>query len=784
VQLQWNDNAGNETRQTVYMAQATNGFVKVADLLANQTSYSVQQLVKGQVYSFRVTAANAVGESSPSNVASAIIPSDTLQAAFRVSPVNGVVGVTTFSFVDQSSGPVARWLWEFGDGSSSTTQNPTHVYTTTGLFTITLTVYSATNQQHSTTHSAVVTRADAALNAEFSYTPVSPSVIDSVSFVDESTGPVATWSWNFGDNETSSEQNASHRYALPGTYDVKLTVSGNGHSSTITKAVKVASGSGGSANVDAAFDFAPTRASTGEAVVFHDGSSGLPNSWFWQFGDGSISTQQHPTHVFSRAGTFNVTLTAGNLTSSSATTHAVEVVEAGHIFRSLIPVAAETEGSGGFRWRTELTVYNGSEEDLSVTLRFLPASGLTAREKIVPVPRNGTTTFPSALQDLFGTSAGSGAILVEAVGTTVAPNLRVTSRTFTNSSAGTYGQSVGEVAGAKTAATTYITGIVSNAAYRSNIGLVNASNAPATATLTLLKSDGTVLDTAIVNFAASLFQQTALTTLFPAATGSYDALSLRIVASAPNTIFAYASVIDNRTQDPVYIPASAQRTGRELVVPAVARVQGNGGTFWRSDVFLYNPSTTELTVDVTFLRSGTDNSAAPVVRQLQVAAGRTEAISDITSTIGAGDAVGAVLLRWGGEAGPIVTSRTYTDRASDHGTYGQSIDPVAAFASDVVITGLQSDGAYRTNVGFVNNRKSELAITATLLNGSGAVIKQATLTLPAQAQTQVAVDQLFGLTNRNIGSFTVRAQSASPDLFAYGSVVDNASGDPIFVPGR
>jgi hypothetical protein len=64
------------------------------------------------------------------------------------------------------------------------------------------------------------------------------------------------------------------------------------------------------------------------------------------------------------------------------------------------------------------------------------------------------------------------------------------------------------------------------------------------------------------------------------------------------------------------------------------------------------------------------------------------------------------------------------------------------------------------------------------------VVATASLTLSPLTQVQRSVDQLFVLSDRNIGAFTVKVQATSPELFTYASVVDNASGDPIFIPGH
>lgn len=786
AQLQWSDNATNETRQTIYVAQGSGSFVRLTDVGANQTTYSAPSLAAGQTFAFRVTASNAAGESAPSNAVSVVVPGNTLQAAFAVTPVNGVAGRTTFKFTDRSTGPVTRWRWDFGDGSTnSTQQNATYIYPNPGTYTVSLTVYTATGQQSTAMRTTVVTAPDAPVNAAFSFSPANPSVIDTLTFTDESTGPVSSWAWTFGDETSSSDASPSHRYASSGTYTVKLVVSGNGSSASASKTIVVGSGSGGSANVDADFEASPATPVAGTVVTFRDTSTGVPNSWYWQFGDGFSSTLQNPTHAFAKSGTYNVTMTAGNTGSSSAKTKTINVVSTQQLFRSIVPVAAETIGSGGFSWRTELTLFNAGNESVNVTAKYLPTSGENGEMKTFAVAKGSSVVFANALHDLFAVESGAGAITFESLGATTAPQLKVASRTFTNSATGTYGQFVPDAPGGRVAATTYITALASNAAFRTNIGLVNASSNAQNVTLTLFGANGSQVAVANVSVPAASFQQSGLTALFPAATASYDVLSLRISAPVADAIFAYASVVDNRTQDPIYLGAMPRPGSTQLVIPAVARAAGASGTFWRSDVTLFNAGSDSSTYELTFLRSGSDNVTTNATKNVSLPAGATTTINDVTTFIGSGDSSGALLITsTSASSSPVVTSRTYTDRVSDGGTYGQSIDAISTFAPEMTVTGLHSDGGYRTNIGFVNSSTAPLTITARLMLADGTLVKESPITLAARSQIQLATAQLFGVDTANLGTFTVSAHAPTANLFLYASVVDNASGDPVFISGR
>src|SRR5206468_949468 len=82
---------------------------------------------------------NSAGTSAQSNTVTVTFGA-ALQAAFSVSTLSGIAGQTSFAFTDQSSGTIASRLWQFGDGTTSSLQNPTHVFSNAGQYTVQLSV--------------------------------------------------------------------------------------------------------------------------------------------------------------------------------------------------------------------------------------------------------------------------------------------------------------------------------------------------------------------------------------------------------------------------------------------------------------------------------------------------------------------------------------------------------------------------------------------------------------------------------------------------------------------
>jgi parallel beta-helix repeat protein len=234
-------------------------------------------------------------------------------ADFIGSPTSGPAPLTV-QFTDQSTGTVTQWFWDFNnDGlADSALQNPSQTYLTDGTYSVKLTVVgpSGTDSKTRIDYITVGSAPPPAPSAEFSAIPTSGTAPLVVSFTDESTGSITSWQWDF-DNDTvvdSTVQNPTHEYSSAGTYTVSLTVTGPGGNNTETKANYITVTE---APVPPAADFvgSPTEGTSPLTVNFTDLSTGDITSWSWNFGDGGTSTQPNPTHKYTTAGIFTVSLT-------------------------------------------------------------------------------------------------------------------------------------------------------------------------------------------------------------------------------------------------------------------------------------------------------------------------------------------------------------------------------------------------------------------------------------------------------------------------------------------
>ncbi len=226
------------------------------------------------------------------------------QAVVNYVPPPTFTGCAPYPVNFSDASGAASYLWDFGDGTTSTAANPYHIYTEPGTYVVALTTWMINGgcEQHIPNFQTFII--DGA-EPGFTYT-VSPCPPYEVYFTDTSLN-AASWSWTFGDGGTAGIQHPSHSYPGPGTYNVVLTVTTPGGCVTTLQANNAVqiTGLGASASAICADSVPPLN------VQFYANSTAA-TWWAWSFGDGDSSSLQDPLHVYSTAGPFSVTLTVGN----------------------------------------------------------------------------------------------------------------------------------------------------------------------------------------------------------------------------------------------------------------------------------------------------------------------------------------------------------------------------------------------------------------------------------------------------------------------------------------
>jgi PKD repeat protein len=219
---------------------------------------------------------------------------------YTVSTINALCGITAIPVsgttsvqFSNNSANATTYLWDFGDGNTSTQAAITHTYAIPDTFTVCLT---ASNSCFTDSACQTIITDCPQPVADFGFSASGLSV----SFTDSSYNFVTSLLWDFGDGNTSSSPMPVHTYAAPGTYTVCLFISGICGGDMICEQITVSC-----APPEAGFTFT----NTGLSFSFTDTTSGNLFAWAWSFGDGSGSTQQNPVHTYSQPGTYTVCLT-------------------------------------------------------------------------------------------------------------------------------------------------------------------------------------------------------------------------------------------------------------------------------------------------------------------------------------------------------------------------------------------------------------------------------------------------------------------------------------------
>ena len=241
--------------------------------------------------------------------------SDTMSASVFVIP-DPVAGFTfhnscqdsAIHFTSQSSSFVVThitdWSWDFGDGGAlSSDTNPVHQYTAPGTYSVSLTV---TDNEHCTNTIVKPVTAFPLPQPNFGFSNVCD--FNPVNFTDSTTvvtGSIAGYSWNFGDSNSSAQQNPSHQYGAPGQYIVTLTATSDSYCvASVTKNVTIYPVPVAGFTVPNVCLTVPNQFNNTTTI-----SSGT-NTYSWDFGDASGSTTPDPTHTYATPATYNVVLVA------------------------------------------------------------------------------------------------------------------------------------------------------------------------------------------------------------------------------------------------------------------------------------------------------------------------------------------------------------------------------------------------------------------------------------------------------------------------------------------
>jgi PKD repeat protein len=264
------------------------------------------------IYNVKLNITNASGFNSTTYV-------NYIEVKERILPVSDFTANVTLGiqnmpvqFTDNSLSAINSWNWTFGDGNTSTLQNPLFIYSVPGTYSVSLNVTNTSGSNNLTKVNYIKVTSRIPPIPNFTANKTYGLIPLPVQFTDDSKTTITAWNWSFGDGNFSNAQNPLYTYQIFGNYTVTLTVQNASATNSTTKINYTQA-----VYIDAAYSAVPNKAlSTPATIAFYDTSIGTSiDTWSWNFGDGYTSSAQNPSHTYSSPGLYTI-----QLTSSSSST--------------------------------------------------------------------------------------------------------------------------------------------------------------------------------------------------------------------------------------------------------------------------------------------------------------------------------------------------------------------------------------------------------------------------------------------------------------------------------
>jgi uncharacterized repeat protein (TIGR01451 family) len=470
----------------------------------------------------------------------------------------------------------------------------------------------------------------------------------------------------------------------------------------------------------------------------------------------------------------------------------------------IIPSVGHLAGLGS-QWQSDIRIANITALSKKVQLSFSAGSATSqaVKQTTLSIDPGATTALDDIVRNWFGVGAqndsSNGVLTVQPLDPFGKPDVSLTkstvasSRTFNASALGTLGQFIPAVPLANfiskapnSSSILTLQQIAQTDTFRTNLGLVEATGKPAAVLVSVFNGAGSRILDFPVNIAAG--EQVQLNSFLADKGITLTNGHIEVQATGGDgKVTAYASVIDSRTTDPLLVsgvPLGGTGANR-FVIPGVASL--DTAAPWRSDVRIFNGSLTPQTTTLTLYPTG--NPSASVSNDVTIQPGEVKALDDIVhSTFNLTNTGGALHVTTAVSVPLVVTARTYDQTST--GTLGQFVqavttaDAVGFNERSLQLLQMEDSPRYRTNLGIAEVTGKAVTAEVTVILPDSKVAPKVQIPLGAFEYRQFAIISSLGLGNTYNARISVRVIDGQGKVTAYGSVIDQKTQDPTFVPAQ
>ena len=465
------------------------------------------------------------------------------------------------------------------------------------------------------------------------------------------------------------------------------------------------------------------------------------------------------------------------------------VVKASLRQRLVVPAVARTPGAGGAFWKTDLLLRNPGDEPLRVDLRFVPDAPGDAIEASLNLLPLEIHLVADVLGQLFDVETGAGALFLAPEGTRV---VTATSRTYTDSPAGSFGTSLAAVdvyAATSSRFPLTFAGALAGSGYRTNAGGVDTVGRGAAVGLRFAAESGWTgrPDLSFETTPGGRTQLDGLSSWLGVEAWRAGALQY---SPTRGEVVPVVTTIDETTNDPTAwradLPASVTRA-----IPALVHADGRNGARFRSDLYLYNA--TDAITSVTLAAKPWGFSGAERIVTLTLLPREAKVVRDALAVVFGQQGVSRLRFVSNGTVagtGVRATSRTYTVRP-DGGTFGVPVPPqngfqMAGAGESLELFGALGGPSWRTNLALVDMTAfadgKTVRTRVELVGDGGGTLDAFDVNVPVAGGIQL--DDVF--RSRGLGdgppAALVRVSPAGGLVGAYATSIDQGTNDAVLVP--